>query len=92
MSKSDKKIPSSKVKRGMYVTRLDREWLGSPFLFQGFLIEELQELNQLRDCCRNVFVDDLRSSPDPVIQNRIHSQVNLSGRSFGAAGNVRHGG
>jgi hypothetical protein len=45
----------------MYVAELDRPWLGTPFLLQGFLIEEDREIAQLRQCCREVFVDPLRS-------------------------------
>ena len=74
------KLDVNRLVPGMFVAELDRPWLGTPFLFQGFLIEGAQELEQLRDCCRQVFVDDLRSSPDPQIQNCIHSQISLSGR------------
>ena len=43
MSKSIKKIPANEVKRGMYVTKLDRDWLDSPFLFQGFSVDNDDE-------------------------------------------------
>ena len=44
----------------------------------GQFLTTLNGVNPGRVC--HVFVDDLRSSPDLEIQNRIHSQVNLSGR------------
>ncbi len=42
----------------MYVAELDRPWLDSPFLFQGFSIESPDQLAALRECCQYVYVDD----------------------------------
>src|SRR5690348_7255444 len=55
-----KKIPVSQLSLGMYVTELDRPWLDSPFLFQGFIIESPDQLAALRECCEYVQVDDAR--------------------------------
>jgi HD-GYP domain-containing protein (c-di-GMP phosphodiesterase class II) len=41
---------------GMYVAQLDRPWLETPFLFQGFFIKDQQEVEELRRYCRHVFV------------------------------------
>jgi putative nucleotidyltransferase with HDIG domain len=40
----------------MYVTGLDRPWLETPFLFQGFQIKDQQEVDELRRYCRYVYV------------------------------------
>lgn len=45
---------------GMYVSELDRPWLGTPFLLQGFLIESAEEVSQLRHCCKTVLIDRRR--------------------------------
>ncbi|HZV55737.1 MAG TPA: HD domain-containing phosphohydrolase [Rhodocyclaceae bacterium] len=50
------------LKIGMFVADLDRPWLDSPFLIQGFLIEENEQLAQLRQLCRFVTVDRARST------------------------------
>jgi hypothetical protein len=34
------KIETSHLQVGMYVAELDRPWLETPFLFQGFRIED----------------------------------------------------
>ena len=39
------------LKKGMYVSELDRPWLETPFLFQGFRITNMQEIEQLGDTC-----------------------------------------
>lgn len=45
----------------MYVSELDRPWVGSPFLFQGFVISSAEELEKLRQTCHYVFVDEAPS-------------------------------
>lgn len=50
------------LKLGMYVAELDRPWVGSPFLFQGFVIESDEDLDKLREACKFVYVDDLQST------------------------------
>lgn len=52
-----KKVNADDLRVGMYVARLDRPWLESPFLFQGFTIQDEQELKQLRETCDHVFID-----------------------------------
>lgn len=49
---------------GMFVCALDRPWLDTPFLIQGFLIEDQETLAQLRQICRYVTVDLSRSGID----------------------------
>jgi len=49
---------------GMFVAELDRPWLESPFLMQGFVIEDEKTLAQLRGLCRFVHVDRTRSVGD----------------------------
>lgn len=52
-----KKIDVRDLQVGMYVFELDRPWLGAPFLFQGFEIHTSEELLQLRQLCRHVYID-----------------------------------
>lgn len=52
----------------MYVAELDRPWLGTPFLFQGFEIRSQAELNELKRLCKWVYVetpDTLAGAPAP---------------------------
>ncbi len=46
---------------GMYVSRLDRPWLETPFVTQGFIIKSQEELNELREYCDFVYIDNRRS-------------------------------
>lgn len=51
------RIPASEVKMGMFVAELDRPWLGTPFLTQGFVVSSLSEIKKLRELCNFVFVE-----------------------------------
>ena len=57
-------LKTSAVKIGMFVAGLDRPWLDTPFLFQGFLIEDEDQLAELRKYCQAVTVDRDRSRAD----------------------------
>ena len=50
-------IDVSKVAEGMYVSKLDRPWLETPFIFQGFEIREQAEIDLLQRCCNIVYID-----------------------------------
>ena len=50
-------IPAESLQCGMFVTELDRPWLDTPFLLQGFLVDSQIELDTLRRYCRYVYVD-----------------------------------
>jgi HD-GYP domain-containing protein (c-di-GMP phosphodiesterase class II) len=52
-----KKIPVAEVQLGMYVGQLDRPWIGTPFLYQGFVVRTPLELADLRKYCREVYID-----------------------------------
>lgn len=50
----------------MYVANLDRPWIETPFLFQGFEISTEEELEQLRRLCKVVYVElSGPEEPDP---------------------------
>ncbi|MCB1894178.1 MAG: HD-GYP domain-containing protein [Zoogloeaceae bacterium] len=57
-------VASEELTLGMFVADLDRPWIDSPFLLQGFLIEDEDTLAQLRGLCRFVSVDRARSVGD----------------------------
>lgn len=50
-------IPVEELRVGMYVAELDRPWLGSPFLFQGFPITSADQIKEVKQHCKTVFID-----------------------------------
>ena len=55
-----KQVAVSDLKIGVYVSALDRPWLGTPFLFEGFTISSDEELHDLRTLCTTVHIDTSR--------------------------------
>jgi len=53
-----KRIDISDLKIGMYVAELDRPWLESPFLFQGFMVADDAILKSVTDLCEYVVIDN----------------------------------
>lgn len=51
------KVAVADLKIGMFVNQLDRPWLETPFLFQGFYIRSLHDIQILDKYCAYVFVD-----------------------------------
>jgi HD-GYP domain-containing protein (c-di-GMP phosphodiesterase class II) len=51
---------------GMFVSRLDRPWIKSPFLLEGLAIKSDDDIEQLRKLCSYVYVDvEKGEAPDP---------------------------
>lgn len=64
----EKQFSVDELAVGMFVSALDRPWLDTPFLVQGFLIEDEETLAQLRQTCRKVTVDLRRSAANDADQ------------------------
>ena len=55
------KTAAKDLKVGHFVAELDRPWMDTPFLLQGFLLEDEEQVTQLRDVCAWAMIDPLRS-------------------------------
>ena len=64
-SLTKKKVATTELALGMYVARLDRPWLETPFLFQGFPITNNADIDKLQQYCEFVYVDQSRSETMP---------------------------
>lgn len=51
------KLPVYQLEIGMYVAELDKDWLDSPFLYQGFLIERQEDIQLLEQECEYVWIE-----------------------------------
>jgi len=76
-SLTKKKVATTELALGMYVARLDRPWLETPFLFQGFPITNTADIEKLKQYCEFVYVDQSLSETTPGAGMRQQS-VSLS--------------
>jgi len=66
----ERKVYVSDLMPGMYVSRLDRPWLESPFPFQGFVLENWQQVAEVQNACRYVYVQAGAAPPTAGAQTR----------------------
>ncbi len=53
----DRKVNVAYLKKGMYVSNLDRPWIDTPFLLEGFMIKSEEDLSALSQYCTYVYID-----------------------------------
>lgn len=54
------KLSVNEVTIGMFVSGLDRPWNQTPFPLQGFYVRELEEITELKQHCRHVYIDIIK--------------------------------
>jgi HD-GYP domain-containing protein (c-di-GMP phosphodiesterase class II) len=52
-----KTVPVAELEFGMYIAELDRPWTDTPFRFQGFVLQNAEQLETLKKFCKQVQVD-----------------------------------
>lgn len=72
------KIAASDLEVGMFVSGLDRPWLETPFMMQGFALESAEDINELRNYCEHVFVDVTKCRQQDHHLLRRATQINAS--------------
>lgn len=65
MALEQRKVSVDDLTIGMYVARLDKPWLETPFKLQGFMIRDKVEITQLQKHCMHVYVD-IEKGLDPL--------------------------
>ena len=84
------KLGTQDLTVGMFVAELDRPWLDTPFLMQGFLIRTPDHVETVREHCGYVYIDPERSDADvlpglPARQPAHRPAMGSSGAPAGAS-------
>ena len=53
----ERKVSTLNLKQGMYVSSLDRPWMDTPFLIQGFFITSESDIDVLQRYCDHIVID-----------------------------------
>lgn len=61
------KILVSQLALGMYVAELDRPWIDTPFMLQGFLLDDQADIDTLVSICEFVYVDRTKSAGNQFV-------------------------
>lgn len=81
--KHEIQVTVSELRQGMYVSSLDRPWLETPFMLQGFFIESEDDIDELARHCRYVYIDpergatpfSLRVKPPPIGRQKSYAPL-----------------
>ncbi len=79
------RVQSKDLYIGMFVSALDRPWLGTPFLTQGFYIDAREDVDRVREYCEYVFVDARKSryiATELSVNKYLRRPVPLEGRKL----------
>ncbi len=61
------KVEVDRLVIGMYIAELDRPWIGTPFMLQGFLLEDKADIDTLMSTCAFVYVDRTKSTGNQYV-------------------------
>ena len=81
---TEQKIDVAHLATGMYVHRLDRDWLETPFPLEGFYIQSAEDIQALRKICDYVIIDLKRSNLNFIV-NKYHEnppEIKLKVRDY----------
>ncbi len=57
MAVKSKKVKITDLIKGMYVSRLDRPWIETPYPIEGFYIQNDDDIRKLSSLCKYVYID-----------------------------------
>ncbi len=74
-----RRISTVNLMEGMYVQELDRPWVETPFMFQGFKLEKQREIEILKELCEFVYINIERGidAPDVYLQHDPSRKVTM---------------
>ncbi len=71
-----KRISVTELQIGMFVSELDRPWLETPFLVQGFLIETKDHIECVQEFCDYVYIDAVQERYVPPEERIVQKAPN----------------
>ena len=74
-------VPVERLEYGMYVSKLDRPWQGTPFVFQGFVLKNEKQVEALRKYCKLVFVDPEKAELADVTRVTAEDLARIRGKT-----------
>jgi len=78
------KIDVKDLQIGMHVSELDRAWLETTFLFQGFELKTAADIKEVQKQCDYVFIDVTKQKKSSVSTNKAFSKTWLEKRKMPA--------
>ena len=84
-----KEVFVNELELGVFIAELDRPWTDTPFIFQGFILDNEEQLETLKKYCKKVVID-LEKGSDLPDRSQLKAGPITAGRA--TAGPVTAGG
>lgn len=81
----EKKLTVEDLQLGMYVAKLDRPWLDTPFLLEGLHLKTWEDIESIRKLCRYVYIDIDKGQDFTGAQAKHQAENALTGKISGAS-------
>jgi HD-GYP domain-containing protein (c-di-GMP phosphodiesterase class II) len=88
---NEEKLNTSELKIGMYVTKLDRPWLETSFLLQGFYLSSEKDIKLMQKECEYVYIDPIKDRQAKYAMERLQKERRSGAdrRSLGELGKLQ---
>jgi HD-GYP domain-containing protein (c-di-GMP phosphodiesterase class II) len=73
-----KTVPVSQLRFGVYIHELDRPWTETPFMFQGFVLNNDKQLEALNKYCKTVVIDTEKGSDTTTTSSPFATTMNAN--------------
>ncbi len=90
-----RKVYTGDLQFGMYISKLDRPWLETPFLMQGFYVQNNEDIDIISDICDYVYVDvdgSVNATNITSSMSTVSSAVSFSSATTGISISVANNG
>jgi HD-GYP domain-containing protein (c-di-GMP phosphodiesterase class II) len=76
------RMPVAGLKIGMYVCELDRPWLETPFILQGFHIRSIDDIDEIAKYCQSVYVELSEDAWLPATERTLQAPGNVRTKNY----------
>jgi len=66
-----KKIHIDELRVGMFIAKLDCDWLDTPFLLQGFVVEDAGDIDVVAEFCEYLWIDEINRHPSHTFNSAV---------------------
>jgi len=84
-----KQVSVEELEFGVYVSELDRPWTDTPFMFQGFILSDEDQLETIKKYCKKVTIDLEKGSDLPDRSHRKARAASAASRSGSVLASIK---
>jgi HD-GYP domain-containing protein (c-di-GMP phosphodiesterase class II) len=84
-----KQVSVEELEFGVYISELDRPWTDTPFMFQGFILSNENQLETIKKFCKKVIIDLEKGSDLPDLSQLKAGPAGVASGSESVLANIK---